>query len=330
VFWLGVNPHQLWSARYTPASGWHGPALLASGLGSQPSPAVSGTETVNVFWKGSDGQLWDMSRGSHRSRSTPAAVAMGQIGAAPRATAQHSGEIDVFWGGAAPGSVWHGTYTPGSRWGSPQRAGGGMGGQLIVVGSAPSTESAFWKGQGGLLWRSTSQGAGWGPATAMPLGAIGTKLAAVGQSNGVVDVFWWGSNHHLWHSRFYPRTSSWTRPHDLGGACADRRRRWPRRAALPGPPGATRNARQAVRARTARPGTARAARPGCRLRPAEAGSLGRVRPVQRPAPDASLCLRHASSRDSVARISSPEAARFAPPGVLQSKAAGHRTAGLPQ
>jgi hypothetical protein len=52
----------------------------------------------------------------------------------------------------------------------------------------------------------------------MPLGAIGTKLAAVGQSNGVVDVFWRGADHQLWHSRFYPHTSSWTRPHDLGGS----------------------------------------------------------------------------------------------------------------
>ncbi len=218
VFWRGVNPQQLWSARYAPASGWHGPALLASGLGSQPSPAVSGAKTVNVFWKGTDGRLWQMSRGSSSSWSSPSPVSMGQIGAAPHATAQHSGEIDVFWGGATPGSVWHGTYTPGSGWGSPQRAGGGMDGQLIVVGSTPSTESAFWKGRGGELWRSISQGAGWGPAAAMPLGVIGTKLAAVGQSNGVVDVFWRGSNHHLWHSRFYPHNSSWTRPHDLGGS----------------------------------------------------------------------------------------------------------------
>lgn len=124
----------------------------------------------------------------------------------------------MFWGGATPGTVWRGTYGSNTGWGTPQRAGSGMDGQLIVVGSTPSTESAFWKGRGGLLWRSTSQGAGWGPAAAMPLGAIGTKLAAVGQSNGVVDVFWRGSDHQLWHSRFYPKTSSWTRPHDLGGS----------------------------------------------------------------------------------------------------------------
>jgi hypothetical protein len=217
VFWRGVNPHQLWSAHYAPASGWHGPALLASGLGSQPSPAVSGGETVNVFWKGTDGQLWHMSRSLRHSWRAPSALSMGQIGAAPHATAQHNGEIDVFWGGATPGSVWRGTYSSNSGWGTPQRAGGGMAGQLIVVGSTSSTESAFWKGSGGLLWRSTSQGA-WGPAAAMPLGAIGTKLAAVGQSNGVVDVFWRGSNHHVWHSRFYSQNSTWTRPHDLGGS----------------------------------------------------------------------------------------------------------------
>ncbi|HEV3067769.1 MAG TPA: glycoside hydrolase domain-containing protein [Streptosporangiaceae bacterium] len=217
VFWRGVNPHQLWSAHYAPASGWHGPALLASGLGSQPSPAVSGGEKVNVFWKGTDGQLWHISRSLRHSWRAPSALPMGQIGAAPHATAQHNGEIDVFWGGATAGSVWRGTYAPNTGWGNPQRAGGGMAGQLIVVGSTPSTESAFWKGSGGLLWRSTSQGA-WGPAAAMPLGTIGTKLAAVGQSNGVVDVFWRGSNHHLWHSRFYPQNSTWTRPHDLGGS----------------------------------------------------------------------------------------------------------------
>ena len=119
VFWRGVNPHQLWSAHYAPASGWHGPTLLASGLGSQPSPAVSGAETVNVFWKGTDGQLWQMSRSLRHSWSAPSALAMGQIGAAPHATAQHNGEIDVFWGGATPGSVWHGTYSSNSRVGQP-------------------------------------------------------------------------------------------------------------------------------------------------------------------------------------------------------------------
>jgi hypothetical protein len=218
VFWRGVNPHQLWSAHYAPSTGWHGPTLLASGLASQPSPAVSGAETVNVFWKGADGQLWHMSRRLSHSWRTPSALAMGQIGAAPHATAQHSGEIDVFWGGATPGTVWRGTYSSNTGWGTPQRAGNGMDGQLIVVGSTPSTESAFWKGLGGKLWRSTSHGAGWGPAAAMPLGTIGTKLAAVGQSNGVVDVFWRGANHQLWHSRFYPNTSSWTSPRDLGGS----------------------------------------------------------------------------------------------------------------
>jgi hypothetical protein len=218
VFWRGVNPQQLWSAHYDPRTGWKGPTLLASGLGSQPSPAVSGAETVNVYWKGTDGQLWSMSRTAKHTWHAPAALGMGQIGAAPHATAQRSGEIDVFWGGAAPGSVWRGSYTPAGGWGTPQRAGGGMDGQLTVVGSTPSTESAFWKGRGGKLWRSISQGTGWGPAAAMPLGAIGTKLAAVGQSNGVIDVFWRGAGHHLWHSRFYPNNSSWTRPRDLGGS----------------------------------------------------------------------------------------------------------------
>jgi hypothetical protein len=217
VFWRGLNNRQLWTAEYTPGGGWQRPRKLADGLGSQPSPAVSGVRRVSVFWKGTDGRLWHMSRRADHSWRRPAALAMGPIGSAPHATGQHTGEINVFWGGATPGSIWHGVFTWGSRWGTPQHAGSGRYGQLLVIGSAPSTESAFWQGRGGKLIRSTSQGGGWGAAVPMPLGRIGSKLAAVGQSNGVVDVFWKGPGHHLWHSRYYPRTASWTRPRDLGG-----------------------------------------------------------------------------------------------------------------
>ena len=174
-----------------------------------------------------------------------------------------------------------------------------MAGQLNVMGSTPSTESAFWKGRGGKLWRSISQGAGWGPAAAMPLGAIGTKLAAVGQSNGVVDVFWRGPNHHLWHSRFYPRTLV------LDPPARSRRER----ALMSSPPAGPPARPAAAAARRAPPemgglprwrGVGRVS-PMRSFSRRQAGNLGRYG-RERPAPDGALWLRPACSRDSVARI----------------------------
>jgi hypothetical protein len=98
-----------------------------------------------------------------------------------------------------------------------------MSGEPAVVASPADTESAFWKGRGAKLWRTTSAGGGggWNPAAPLPLGKIGGGVFVAGQKNGVVDVFWRGpADHHLWHARYYPRRGRWTHPHDLGGASA--------------------------------------------------------------------------------------------------------------
>jgi hypothetical protein len=218
VFWRGADPTKLWAASYTPGSGWAGPGNVASGLASQPSPVVSGPGTVGVFWKGTDGHLWYTSHGPGAAWAAPARLNMGRLRAGPQATGQGGGQLSVFWGGRSR-SIWHAGYTGQGGWTGAARAGGGMSGAPAVVASSGSTQTAFWKGRGAKLWRAASQGgASWDAAAPLPLGTIGGGVFAAGQPNGVVDVFWRGAaDHNLWHSRYYPRGSSWTRPHDLGG-----------------------------------------------------------------------------------------------------------------
>ena len=220
VFWRGTDASQLWSASYTPAKGWRGPTHIGGGLASDPSPAVSGSGTISVFWKGSDGQLWFRSQPAGGTWSAPAALSMGQLGTGPEATGQRGGQVGVFWGGPALGSVWGATYTRQGGWSAATQAGDGMSGEPVVVASSAGTENGFWKGPGGKLWHTTSQGgSGWGAATALPLGKIGSEIFAAGEGNGVVDVFWRGSaDNHLWHARYYARSLRWTHPRDLGGS----------------------------------------------------------------------------------------------------------------
>jgi hypothetical protein len=220
VFWRGADPTQLWTASYTRGSGWSGPSNVASGLASQPSPVVAGSGTISVFWKGTDGHLWYTSHGPGAAWAAPARLNTGRLRAGPQATGQGGGQVSVFWGGRSRGSIWHASYSAPGGWTSASRAGGGMSGAPAVVASSASTQTAFWKGRGAQLWRAASQGgASWDAATPLPLGTIGGGVFAAGQPNGVVDVFWRGAaDHHLWHSRYYPRGSSWTRPHDLGGS----------------------------------------------------------------------------------------------------------------
>jgi hypothetical protein len=219
VFWRGVNSAQLWSASYSPGRGWRGPSHVGTELASEPAPSVSGTGTVNVFWQGADGQLWYRSRSPGQGWTGPSTLSASQVGTGPGATGQGGGQVGVFWGGTTPGSVWRASYTGQAGWSGAARAGGGMSGQPVVVASAASTESAFWKGSGGRLWRAVSRGgASWSAAVALPLGQVGGEVFAAGQGNGVLDLFWTGSGDgSLWHSRFYPH-HSWTRPRNLGGS----------------------------------------------------------------------------------------------------------------
>jgi Rv2525c-like, glycoside hydrolase-like domain len=221
VFWRGQDLTQLWNAQFTPGSGWQGPTLIATGLASAPAPAVSGRAKISVFWKGTGRRLWQTSLGAGSTWAPPAAVTMQKLWTWPSAAGLSDGEIDVFWGDASH-QIWRVTRTRARGWSAPTVAGSNRLGRPFVVSSSAGAGTVFWRVQGGALWHANSQPArGWGSAAPLPLGSVGRGLFAGGQASGILDVFWRGpGDGHLWHGRFNPRTSSWTRPNDLGGSVA--------------------------------------------------------------------------------------------------------------
>jgi hypothetical protein len=82
---------------------------------------------VDVFFKGSDGNLWHVFSHADTAWSAPASLGMGTLGGAPFAAAGVSGTIDVFWKGTgAPAALWH-AYNDGHPWAGPQDLGGNVG-----------------------------------------------------------------------------------------------------------------------------------------------------------------------------------------------------------
>jgi hypothetical protein len=84
--------------------------------------------TVDVFFEGTDGNLWHVFYTPSGGWNAAASLDMGPLGGAPFASAEVSGTIDVFWKGVgtAP-SLWHAWYNPGSSWAGPQNMGGSVG-----------------------------------------------------------------------------------------------------------------------------------------------------------------------------------------------------------
>jgi hypothetical protein len=237
VFWRGaVDRANLWSIQFRPGQGWSSPVLLATGLASAPSPAVSFSGRVTVFWKGQDGRLWLTFHRQQHGRALPSALAMGRLGSGPHASGQSTGVMDVFWRGIRRAVGRHATFTWAHGWRGPMRIADGLAGPPFLVASSADTESAVWRGAGGgLVYTANEHGTGWrGPVT-VPVGHVGGNLFAAGQPSGIIDAFWTEPAGKRPVAHQIP-----ARQCLLDGPRQPRRRRWitrfrGRKSALPGP-----------------------------------------------------------------------------------------------
>ena len=218
VFWQGSVGSSLWHARFTPGGGWAGPQNLGGALASDPSPAVSGGGTVSVFWRGTDGHLWQTLQSPGLRWPRPASLGMGKLGGGPDATGEVNGTIDVFWNGTvkARASLWHATYTAGSGWGSQSLLAAGVASEPFAVAPTAGSADVFWMGTNGGLWWAARQGGAWQNAVPLATGKLASGPFAAAQGNGMIDVFWRGlADSGLWQARY---SGSWVGPVDLGGS----------------------------------------------------------------------------------------------------------------
>jgi hypothetical protein len=218
VFWQGSVGSSLWHARFTPGGGWAGPQNLGGALASDPSPAVSGGGTVSVFWRGTDGHLWQTLQSPGLPWRRPASLGMGRLGGGPDATGGVDGTIDVLWNGTvkARASLWQATYTAGSGWGSQSLLAAGVASEPFAVAPTAGSADVFWMGTNGGLWWAARQGGIWQTAVPLATGKLASGPFAAAQGNGMIDVFWRGlADSGLWQARY---SGSWVGPVDLGGS----------------------------------------------------------------------------------------------------------------
>ena len=118
----------LFRSYYTSRGKWHAPNHLGGDLPATAAPLTAVTSapgTVDVFWQGTDGNLWHAYTTAGRPWHTAASLGMGPLGSTPFATAQPNGTEDVFWRGASDDHLWHAYYRSGG-WHGPQDLGGDL------------------------------------------------------------------------------------------------------------------------------------------------------------------------------------------------------------
>ena len=123
VFWRGSGNNRLWSAAFRPGHRWAGPLSLHGHLASIPFPLLSAGGRVHVFWKGTDHQLWQVSRGPKTGWGRPYRLRMGRLRAGPFGAIGPGGKSEVFWRGKA-GHLWFAEQASGSSWIGPRNLGG--------------------------------------------------------------------------------------------------------------------------------------------------------------------------------------------------------------
>jgi hypothetical protein len=192
--------------------------LLASPGGtSQATSAVTRPDgTIEVFYRGADGQLWREVRWPGAHWRPP--VNMGRVlSAEPSAVCVGADVVDVFYRGAH-GNLLEVSDRAGSGWGRPVKLTmmGILGGAPRAVAQPNGVIDVFWRGSADdHLWHGEfNPGRGWtGPQELG--GSLASYPSPVESSPGRVSVFWQGTDDQLWHV-VRRLGGHWSRPESLG------------------------------------------------------------------------------------------------------------------
>lgn len=212
VFWRGQD-NGLWHAWYAPAPGnaygqsW-GPEELApaGSLASDPYPVTSAPGVIDVFWKGTDGNLW------HKwyvgGWYGPQSLGGGPLAGDPIPVSYDSGQIKVLWRGD-DGNLWSEDYSNG--WTGPTFTGGsGVELDPSAVSAQAGQVDVFWKGLNSYVQELTWSAGTWSGQAQLPSGAIQSAPGASVSQPQTIDVFWIGQDDGLRHDWGY--TTGWAGP----------------------------------------------------------------------------------------------------------------------
>jgi hypothetical protein len=197
----------------------YGPPIPGSGAAAfPPSVAMTSNGSAYVFWRGTDGNLWEAQGAATGALAGPYNHGMGQLGTGPAAAVTANGYTYVYWRGGGPQyDLWE-AYWNGSAWVGPYNRGmGPLGSAPSVAMTSSATAYVFWKGTDGDLWEA--QGAATGPLAGPynhGMGQLGSAPAATVTPNGYTYVYWQGGGpkYDLWEA--YWNGSAWAGPDNRG------------------------------------------------------------------------------------------------------------------
>ena len=217
VFWKDPNDDHLWHGQYSPGEGWTGPQNLRGSLASWPYPVETRSGQVQVFWKGTDGNLWHVVRGLGLPFTRPADLGMGPLGGAPHPVVLPSGEIEVFWRGQTGRSVIWAAALRGRRVRGPLRQRGLISAQPWPVVAAGSDWILYRGGDGRLRDMVRTSSGRWvrSDEASPAISPRSQPFAAVGATGVPLEVFWTGANGHLLTAGL-TKSGHWQRPVNLG------------------------------------------------------------------------------------------------------------------
>jgi hypothetical protein len=214
VFWRGQYGTNLDHAWYNVGVGWSGgPAgggemvarngcsvngtwQIGCSLQSDPSPVVSSPSVVDVFWQGTDNNLWHTYY--LQGWQGPTSLGFGPLASGPHAAGQSNGTIDVFWKGSA-GQLMHAWFYTGITSWKDEDKGGSIGSELWATGSALGVVYVFWTDSTGYVWYSYYHN-GWNWFVSTSIHSVASAPRPAGQQGGTVDVFWKETSGNVGHA----------------------------------------------------------------------------------------------------------------------------------
>jgi PKD repeat protein len=221
-FWRGDGNNDLWFQ-----VGPDGPDVNLTrddNMASDPYPVYSGAvgdaDTVDVFWEGADGNLWDVyCTGGPPSCSNLASWHEEDHGGGPLDSAPHpvstgGGDIDVFWRGTDNG-LWYMSYVTGAGWSGPEPLTPNHNTMAsdpepVFSGDQPNgnpTVDVFWRGTDGDLYHVWNNGSGWLGPDPLQYGELSSAPHPVSTGGNAEDVFWEGTDDNL---HFASYNNGWT------------------------------------------------------------------------------------------------------------------------
>jgi hypothetical protein len=210
--WPTFHGNMQRSGSNLPVIAWQAPASLGATVAGTLHPISWGPGNEDVFWRGTDGNLWQEYSINGTWYGPQRMTTLGNLASDPQPISWGSGNEEVFWRGT-DGNLWQMYYLNG--WQGPASLGDGPLGNAtpVPISWGVGNIEVFWEGTDQNVWEAYYAN-GWHGPVGLGDGPLGTAtLSAVSWGTGNLELFWKGTDKNLWEAYY---ANGWHGPQGLG------------------------------------------------------------------------------------------------------------------